>query len=111
MEGIQATSLESREKQWETIEKLIKEWKELTEGEEAFIVSKEWYEKWNSYVNPSAEVQSNDPPPKIDNSNILKPIDRSNEYSKFANVLKPKLEENVDFIVLPKKAWSLLLKW
>eukprot|EP01084_Bolivina_argentea_P013555 25449_1 len=97
-------------------------------GDSWFVLSKEWWDKWAYYTGysdaPSAdeikdEKNDDDDDDMMDATNTAKramrPIKISNrdllDEDSFYTILRKDLQENNEFILLPKGAWEQLHEW
>ena len=99
------------EKESEAIKSLLEKVESFPPAKtEWFVISMTWWNKWTQYVaEPDQE-----PPGVIDSSDIL--LDKS-EFIQFKdkpvdpcnNILKPGIRGDVEYKLLPKDVWALLL--
>ncbi|RWS04954.1 ubiquitin carboxyl-terminal hydrolase 15-like protein [Dinothrombium tinctorium] len=66
-----------------------------------FLVDRKWFEALKQYVNDKDDV--NNPGP-INNAPLFKANGNENSYE-----LKERLQEDVDFVIVPEDAWRLLV--
>lgn len=86
--------------------------KDISEGEQMYLVSEGWWAQWCAYTRykqpPAAEGDAADAagsdspevPPPIDNSDIV-----------YDSKLRDNLEEGRDFVIVTADSWSLLHRW
>lgn len=123
----------SKSKQRHDIDKLMKQHgtnAELEAGSVWFLLDIQWWDQWQVYVDASSSVNPGDDialPQPINNwdltvysidenaSDEIKllntKIHQNYKYSKCSLPLRLGIVENVDFVVLPKDAWSALYTW
>ena len=85
-----------------TIKELLRK-ENKKEGEYWFVLSTYWFKKWKDIIQfdaSDAVLPRTDKISPIDNICLFIDIQK--------NELKPKLQENVDFIAIPKSVWLLL---
>lgn len=76
----------------------------MEESEERYILSLDWFKKWESYTSSDGEPYCG----KISNSTIIERDMLKTGTERV--VLKKHLQIGKDFITLPKALWTLLLK-
>lgn len=105
--------------------RLYRENSSQTDGSKWFVVSSDWFIKWKIYIGLSESVENQDlpfnllwgnfsaaNPGPVDNSSIIDSKNKD-EFAKDEKtpgfyVLKPGLTENIDYVLVPEKAYELL---
>ncbi|XP_064415015.1 ubiquitin carboxyl-terminal hydrolase 11 [Latimeria chalumnae] len=74
----------------------------LRAGDDWYLIEYRWFQQWKDYVE-NGDQNSSKFPGHIDNSELVE------ELETFR--LKEKLEENEDYVLVPKEAWNKLVEW
>jgi hypothetical protein len=79
----------------------------MEEGQTWYLVANRWYSRWKQHCtrlasqSPSTrEIGRKSPPGKVNNTSITE-----------GNRLKADLASDIDFHLVPEKAWKALVKW
>ena len=80
----------------------------LQKGDTWFLIDAKWFKEWKKYVGYDSEDTSNmgkdsAHPGRIDNSSLFKKGSQ--------DVLKEKLIDELEYVLVPKEAWTKLLSW
>src|SRR3990167_2521529 len=84
------------------IDKFSDEWQDIKDGQFCYLISSEWYNKWIDYVDKEGES------PKAINNSDLKQEPPENGYVDNFILIKPNLQEKVDFFILTEHSWATL---
>ncbi|CAL8401991.1 unnamed protein product [Arctogadus glacialis] len=101
-----AAQLPSTESQKQTVGSLIKT--NLRKGDEWFLIDSRWFKQWKKYVGFDSWDMYN----VGEQSLYPGPIDNSGLFSdQETQVLKEHLIDELDYVLVPTKAWTKLVGW